>query len=91
MSVFIEIKFLIPKKTVALKSKRVYNFSMKRKSRNMDPINWIEIDATIRSVASVSKTKQSLYNDMKKRYNWNDSQCKAAIDPILKREYPRLK
>ena len=51
----------------------------------------IEIDATIRSVASISKTKKALYVDMKKRYNWNDSQCKAAIDPILKREYPKLK
>ena len=64
---------------------------MKRKIKNIDPINFIEIDNTIRSVASISKTKNALYADMKKRYNWNDSQCKAAIDPILKREYPKLK
>ena len=64
---------------------------MKRKIKNIDPINFIEIDATIRSVASISKTKKALYADIKKRYNWNDSQCKAAIDPILKREYQKLK
>ena len=60
------------------------------KVRNNEPVNFIEIDATIRNVASISKTKKALYADMKKRYNWNDSQCKAAIDPILKREYPKL-
>ena len=64
---------------------------MKKKIKNIEPVNFIEIDATIRNVASISKTKKALYEDIKKRYNWNDSQCKAAINPILKREYPKLK
>mgnify|MGYP003642245831 FL=1 len=63
----------------------------KRAARVVREQNWIEIDVSIRSIASISKTKKTLYADVKERFNWNDSQCKAAIDPILKREFPRLK
>ncbi len=35
--------------------------------------------------------KELLYSDVKKKFNWNDSQVKAAVDPILNRKLVELK
>lgn len=63
----------------------------KPRLRSIPVEDWISIDNYIRSVAAVSKTKKALFATMKKRYVWNDSQCKAAINPIIEKEYPKLK
>jgi len=68
---------------------------MKKKVKKAAPVitekNWGEIDATIRSVADPSKTKKALFAEIKERFSWNDSQCNAAINPIIKRWYKMLK
>ena len=48
-------------------------------------MNWIDIDAWIISLIKISKDKKTLYKDVKNRFNWNDSQVKAAVDPLYKR------
>ena len=35
--------------------------------------------------------RELLYSDIKKKFNWNDSQVKAAVDPILNRKLVELK
>jgi hypothetical protein len=35
--------------------------------------------------------RELLYSDVKKKFNWNDSQVKAAVDPILNRKLVELK
>jgi len=35
--------------------------------------------------------RELLYSDIKKKFNWNDSQVKAAVDPILDRKLVELK
>ncbi len=35
--------------------------------------------------------RELLYSDVKKKFNWNDSQVKAAVDPILNCKLVELK
>ena len=47
--------------------------------------NWLQIDAHIVNMMSAYTDKDKLYSDLRKKFNWNDSQVAAATDPLLKR------
>ena len=46
-------------------------------------MNWIEIDRVLRNMVSIYKDRTKLYADVKKKFAWNNSQAKAALDPIV--------
>jgi len=48
-------------------------------------MNWIDIDKNIINMMAIYDDKDKLFTDVKKLYNWNDSQVKHAIEPLLKR------
>lgn len=48
-------------------------------------MNWIDIDKNIVSMMGIYTDKGLLYKDIKKLYNWNDSQVEHAVEPLLKR------
>ncbi len=54
-------------------------------------MNWLEIDKLLYSMIPLYEDKELLYSDVKKKFNWNDSQVKAAVDPILNRKLVELK
>jgi hypothetical protein len=47
--------------------------------------NWLQIDAIIVNMMSAYTDKDKLYTDLRKKFNWNDSQVAAATDPLLRR------
>ena len=47
--------------------------------------NWLQIDAIIVNMMSAYTDKDKLYTDLKKKFNWNDSQVASAADPLLRR------
>ena len=47
--------------------------------------NWLQIDAVIVNMMSAYTDKDRLYSDLRKKFNWNDSQVAAATDPLLRR------
>ena len=48
-------------------------------------MNWMEIDRIIHNMITIYTDKESLYSDVKKKFNWSDSQCEAAVAPLLQR------
>jgi len=54
-------------------------------------VNWLEIDKLLYSMIPLYEDRELLYSDVKKKFNWNDSQVKAAVDPILNRKLVELK
>ena len=54
-------------------------------------MNWLEIDKLLYSMIPLYEDRELLYSDIKKKFNWNDSQVKAAVDPILNRKLVELK
>jgi len=48
-------------------------------------LNWIDIDKNIISMMGIYTDKELLFKDVKKLYNWNDSQVEHAVEPLLKR------
>ncbi len=54
-------------------------------------MNWLEIDKLLYSMIPLYEDRELLYSDVKKKFNWNDSQVKAAVDPILNRKLVELK
>lgn len=48
-------------------------------------MNWIDIDKNIINMMQIYKDKDKLLADIKKLYNWNDSQVKCAVEPLLNR------
>jgi hypothetical protein len=48
-------------------------------------MNWIDIDKNIINIMAIYDDKDKLFTDVKKLYNWNDSQVKYAVEPLLKR------
>ena len=54
-------------------------------------MNWMEIDKLLYSMIPLYEDRELLYSDIKKKFNWNDSQVKAAVDPILDRKLVELK
>jgi hypothetical protein len=46
-------------------------------------MNWIDIDKNIISMMGIYNDKEKLYADIKKLYNWNDSQVEHAVGPLL--------
>lgn len=48
-------------------------------------MNWIDIDKNIISMMGIYTDKEKLYSDIKKLYNWNDSQVEYAVGPLLTR------
>lgn len=54
-------------------------------------MNWMEIDKLLYSMIPLYEDRELLYSDVKKKFNWNDSQVKAAVDPILNRKLVELK
>lgn len=54
-------------------------------------MNWMEIDKLLYSMIPLYEDRELLYSDIKKKFNWNDSQVKAAVDPILNRKLVELK
>jgi len=54
-------------------------------------VNWMEIDKLLYSMIPLYEDRELLYSDVKKKFNWNDSQVKAAVDPILNRKLVELK
>lgn len=51
----------------------------------------MEIDKLLYSMIPLYEDKELLYSDIKKKFSWNDSQVKAAVDPILNRKLVELK
>lgn len=51
----------------------------------------MEIDKLLYSMIPLYEDRELLYSDIKKKFNWNDSQVKAAVDPILDRKLVELK
>ena len=51
----------------------------------------MEIDKLLYSMIPLYEDRELLYSDVKKKFNWNDSQVKAAVDPILNRKLVELK
>ena len=51
----------------------------------------MEIDKLLYSMIPLYEDRELLYSDIKKKFNWNDSQVKAAVDPILNRKLVELK
>jgi hypothetical protein len=47
--------------------------------------NWLQIDAIIVNMMSAHIDKDSLYADLKKKFNWTDRQVEVAADPLLHR------
>ena len=48
-------------------------------------MNWIDIDKNIINMMQIYEDKDKLFSDIKKLYNWNDSQVKYAVEPLLNR------
>tara|TARA_B110000503_G_C7123332_1_gene403485 strand:+ start:200 stop:469 length:270 start_codon:yes stop_codon:yes gene_type:complete len=48
-------------------------------------MNWMEIDRIIHNMITIYTDKEALYSDVKKKFNWSDSQCEAAVAPLLQR------
>ena len=48
-------------------------------------MNWIEIDKNIISMMGIYTDKDKLFKDLKKLYNWNESQVEHAVEPLLQR------
>ena len=48
-------------------------------------MNWIDIDKNIINMMQIYNDKDKLLADIKKLYNWNDSQVKCAVEPLLNR------
>ena len=48
-------------------------------------MNWLDIDKNIISMMGIYSDKDKLFKDLKKMYNWNDSQVESAVNPLLQR------
>jgi|TARA_B100001093_G_C26547365_1_gene892937 hypothetical protein len=49
-------------------------------------MNWIEIDKLLRSMVSLYNDPVKLFEDVKKKFGWNDSQTKAALSPMMPKD-----
>jgi hypothetical protein len=48
-------------------------------------MNWLEIDRIILNYMSLHSDRDKLYTDVKKKFNWDQNQVEAAVDPMLTR------
>ncbi len=48
-------------------------------------MNWIDIDKTLYRIIGRHDTVDDVYAEVQKTFKWDQSQAKAAIDPLLLR------
>jgi len=48
-------------------------------------MNWIEIDKMIRDLLQAGNEPESVMADMKKQFNWTQSQAEHAVKPLIAR------
>ena len=48
-------------------------------------MNWMQIDKEIYLLIKISKSRETLYNEVKRKFKWTDSQVEAAVGPLLRR------
>jgi|TARA_B110000977_G_scaffold1173_1_gene1701 hypothetical protein len=47
-------------------------------------VNWLEIDKFLIGLIRAAKNKEQVFIDAMKKFDWNQSQANAAINPLLK-------
>lgn len=47
-------------------------------------MNWLEIDKFLIGLIRAAKNKEQVFIDAMKKFDWNQSQANAAINPLLK-------